>query len=1083
MKKWGLLSLGIAATLFAAPKEAKVIAGTAELQQSSHSLEVKTSERAVINWKDFSIGVGESVRFIQPGRHSAVLNRVQGGDLSYLAGLLEANGRVYLINPSGVIIGREAVINTGAFIASTLDLLDDDFIKGGPLSFSGNSQAFVVNYGSISGCSGDVFLLGRFVRNEGSIEASEGVAGLGVGQEILIKPEGEERLFVTPKMGDEKGEVGLDNSGRIAAIAAELKADGNAYKLAINQSGIIEATGTVNRDGKVYLVADQGINTVGGKLSAHNANDTGGTVHLLGKKVGLVGEAKVDVTGLKGGGTVLIGGDYQGSNPAIQNAELTVIEAQASIDASALEEGNGGKIIAWADRTCAFVGNAKARGGSQSGDGGLVEASGKINLNFNGLVDTRAPHGITGQLLLDPTDVELHNIVNDVNATFSNGTYTYSASPALLSYSKLATNLQSTNVLITTSGNTGGSGMISMFDAGTTYSAPNNLTLQADSNVSLLTLHNTGSGGLTITGASISSAANAGVIIGSDNGPLTLNSVGDMLFTPGRLLTIGSLTGAVNVNCGGNFQLIASTGVSFPATFITSSGNSVFNIAGSLTIQGGGNASPAQIGLNSAGGSSMLFNIGGNVTLLAGTGGVAHAQIGHTVALTNATQFGNITMNVGGNISLTGNSQSVAQIGHYATQGGYTGVGDITINQAGNISLLGGSPQGPATIGHGNQVVSASSTLQGTIRINQQRPAGTPNPAISLVGGDQQSSAIIGFDELNAFAPPVSIITSPGIFINTNGPIQLTSGTSTSHAIIGFFNLSAANSANVSIGTVEVSTTKDIALTANTAGVLPGNAVIGTSISTSISTGNTATCNVAINAGGTVTLNGRSNPSNRALIINNIEGTTGPFDINIQANNLIVGGNSAVSGSSKIFASRKLQAIANVDIQLLRGSTVTNGSGEIDLVVDNAFPSPTGKGPGKFVIQSNASLTVHSPLRIFTSMRTQNQIGTTLNGAAFVPGPYLVNSATEQWGTYFPSSFGGVPFTIFYKDQIPAYYGPYGRAISENFHDLRTYDDLLFVPRCFLLRINSNLDDDDQIYEMLRPIYHNYELKHFDNLP
>jgi filamentous hemagglutinin family protein len=99
----GLLATGAA---FANPQGGKVRHGRVEFQNQGGSLVVRqTSDKAILEWGDFSIRAGERTTFVQPSRQSAVLNRVPGGPVSRLEGRLEANGQVYLINPSGIVVG------------------------------------------------------------------------------------------------------------------------------------------------------------------------------------------------------------------------------------------------------------------------------------------------------------------------------------------------------------------------------------------------------------------------------------------------------------------------------------------------------------------------------------------------------------------------------------------------------------------------------------------------------------------------------------------------------------------------------------------------------------------------------------------------------------------------------------------------------------------------------------------------------------------------------------------------------------------------------------------------------------------
>jgi len=132
---------------------------------------------------------------------------------------------------------------------------------------------------------------------------------------------------------------------------------------------------------------------------------TGGTVHILGDKVGLVG-ANINASGTNGGGTILVGGDYKGQG-TVPNAQQTYVSSDSVINVDALQSGNGGKVIVWADNATRFYGSISAHGGSQTGNGGFVEVSGKQNLTFDGTTDLSAPKGMLGSLLLDPINIRI----------------------------------------------------------------------------------------------------------------------------------------------------------------------------------------------------------------------------------------------------------------------------------------------------------------------------------------------------------------------------------------------------------------------------------------------------------------------------------------------------------------------------------------------------------------------------------------------------------------------------------------------------------------------------------------------------
>ncbi|TVP96671.1 MAG: filamentous hemagglutinin N-terminal domain-containing protein, partial [Planctomycetaceae bacterium] len=165
------------------PGGASVVAGSASIATQGNALNVTThSDRAIINWQNFSIGAGNSANFHQPDSGSAVLNRViTPNNPSAIYGQLNSNGQVYLINPSGIIVGPSGMINANGFTASTLDISNKQFMQGGPLTFQGDSTAGVINQGTIQTGSGGAALLGNQVLNSGTITSDGGSISLATG--------------------------------------------------------------------------------------------------------------------------------------------------------------------------------------------------------------------------------------------------------------------------------------------------------------------------------------------------------------------------------------------------------------------------------------------------------------------------------------------------------------------------------------------------------------------------------------------------------------------------------------------------------------------------------------------------------------------------------------------------------------------------------------------------------------------------------------------------------------------------------------------------------------------------------------
>lgn len=236
------------------PRDGEVTHGEIRMESLGDNLQIiQDSSQAIIEWQSFSVGTGERTEFVQPGSTAAVLNRVLGGR-SDINGLLKANGRVFLINPNGVVIGPGGRVDAGAFIASTLDISDADFLAGGDHVFQGGSGSAIVNLGTISASDGDAILIAAQVRNTGQLLAPNGLAGIAAGTDVLLQQSGDERLFVRAGAG----EIVNETTGVVEGRGAELKAGSNIYGIAIQQHGRVAANGAVNEGGQVFLRANGG---------------------------------------------------------------------------------------------------------------------------------------------------------------------------------------------------------------------------------------------------------------------------------------------------------------------------------------------------------------------------------------------------------------------------------------------------------------------------------------------------------------------------------------------------------------------------------------------------------------------------------------------------------------------------------------------------------------------------------------------------------------------------------------------------------------------------------------------------------
>lgn len=213
----GVVALGAASSGFASPQGGTVVAGSAAIASTPASTTInQTSQNAALDWRSFNIGVGESVRFVQPNSNAIALNRVLGSDPSSILGTLSANGKVFLVNPGGVLFGRSAQVNVGGLVASTRNISVSDFMAG-RYQFSGTSDGAVLNQGSINADGGYVALLGAHVSNEGVIAAKLGTVALAAGSAITLDVAGDGLLSVAVNAGSV--DALAQNGGLIQAMA------------------------------------------------------------------------------------------------------------------------------------------------------------------------------------------------------------------------------------------------------------------------------------------------------------------------------------------------------------------------------------------------------------------------------------------------------------------------------------------------------------------------------------------------------------------------------------------------------------------------------------------------------------------------------------------------------------------------------------------------------------------------------------------------------------------------------------------------------------------------------------------------
>lgn len=408
------------------PSGGVVVRGAGTIQVDGRAMTVNQSTaRMITDWTSFSIGADASVRFVQPSSSSVALNRVLGDQPSAIFGSLSANGHVYLQNPSGVLFAPGAQVNVGSLVATTLQADTSQFMAGQLRLSNGNAASGdVVNVGRISAApGGHVVLAGPRLANRGSIEAPGGTIGMAAAQAVTVDATGAGLLDIRVPVA--AIDASLHNSGRLVAdggaISLQVAAADAARRTVMQVDGLVRAHRVENRGGQIVLSGGDsgGVNVSGTLDAAGAAGQHGGDITVLGQQVALVGRARLDASGDVGGGTLLVGGNFRGQGPQA-NSQNTVVGRDVSLDASARTVGDGGTVVVWSDVETTFKGRIAATGGGRSGNGGLVEVSGKQRLNFDGDVDTRAANGRHGTLLLDPAYLVVGTVA-DVNGDETTG--------------------------------------------------------------------------------------------------------------------------------------------------------------------------------------------------------------------------------------------------------------------------------------------------------------------------------------------------------------------------------------------------------------------------------------------------------------------------------------------------------------------------------------------------------------------------------------------------------------------------------------------------------------------------------------
>jgi filamentous hemagglutinin family protein len=427
--------------VFALPSGGQIVSGTGTIVETSATqLDInQNSSQLIATFQNFNTAANETVNVNQNHTSDTFLAKVLGTDPTLFFGKLNAKGQVFITNGSGVFFGPGSQIDVHGLVATTMDISNQDFIDRN-YRFTQNLEnplSSVINEGVISATS-YVGLLAPAVENRGTIvTASLGSIDLASGTAATMDFTGDGLIqfevtqavsgTVLDKDGNEL-EDRVSNTGLLHADGGQIRMSakdaGDVIRHVVNMEGMIKANSVVEKNGKVFLMGgDSGVVNVSGTIDASgdDAGEKGGQIVVLGEKVGLFDQAKINASGDAGGGEILIGGEQQGAT-AIEgqmNADFLYMADDVEINADALTNGDGGRIITWATDTNRAYANIYARGGALSGDGGFVEISGGKYFEIGQVPDVIAVNGTAGHWLIDPVGNDLSIVAGGGNTNIN----------------------------------------------------------------------------------------------------------------------------------------------------------------------------------------------------------------------------------------------------------------------------------------------------------------------------------------------------------------------------------------------------------------------------------------------------------------------------------------------------------------------------------------------------------------------------------------------------------------------------------------------------------------------------------------
>jgi len=259
---------------------------------------------AIGYFSDFDIALNHTVNCVQGNSAYNALFKVDSATNStpgtQIYGTFTSNGNIYFQDTYGIFIGENGVINTNQFVASTLNINNEDwqdFIAGvaEQLQFAkGYEDPFgvVENQGTITALT-NVYLVGSRVINSGTIIAPDTLV-MAAGDKVYLKQDGSKVVVdVDVEMNFSPNYV-VDNDGTIEAPDGKvILAAGDIFSAALDVGSLaakanrnITMEGDVTTVGDTSLIADSDLDQ-GGDVTANGAITAGGKVDIAGNIIQL----------------------------------------------------------------------------------------------------------------------------------------------------------------------------------------------------------------------------------------------------------------------------------------------------------------------------------------------------------------------------------------------------------------------------------------------------------------------------------------------------------------------------------------------------------------------------------------------------------------------------------------------------------------------------------------------------------------------------------------------------------------------------------------------------------------------------